>query len=489
MQQQQQQQFNPVEVSSISCQFCRSQHRRCSKTKPSCYSCVMRGVECIYGSGKRKKRNNEEMDQMMTVMKVVPTPHHHQEEFQQQQGFPMFTFPFQKPPQSSSASLSTPPEQQTIKSSSSSSNSSPESNNSNQIVNSRSERLQIVDFYFEVACFAHPIVSRSELEKFVEISALVEGEFDTPFMNEMAALFYSIKTVCEITQGKQPDETASIAKRYLSNSFANYSSFYIAGAYFHMCIYELLQERLDKAQLYFRILLFFKQSLFKNPNASLNEYQLNVKKAIFYLEKIVFKVDQNVKQIMTVEDFLDIIPDLFVFNSTSLPAGWDACLKQPITSENCLEVWTLVELILTQAKIHTPFKTNPELSDLYYRLAENGSRIALLSKKTTKSSIIELSIEASAFYIAQSLDHPRFSLLPFEVLLHVSYAAEYHLQKVDSGIITNNGINYLDLLRKELHAYNSLKSKYRIVAFHFSQVFEKIESLLNQHNSHLTFIH
>ena len=96
--------------------------------------------------------------------------------------------------------------------------------------------------------------------------------------------------------------------------------------------------------------------------------------------------------------------------------------------------------------------------------------------------MIEYSIETSALTIALSIDHEKFKLLPYEMLLHVTFASEYHLTKVNSGILMRKEVSYLDLLEMELKAYYLFESRYKIVKRYFWKTFQKVEEVVNQFN-------
>ena len=97
----------------------------------------------------------------------------------------------------------------------------------------------------------------------------------------------------------------------------------------------------------------------------------------------------------------------------------------------------------------------------------------------SSSLLIEHAMEKSASEIAFATTSIHFKTLPIEIMIHVSIATNYHLEKVKSGVLfpKRGGISYLDLLSKELQAYNYFKQKFLITSRHFSTLFSQVEQV------------
>ncbi|KAG2379268.1 hypothetical protein C9374_007407 [Naegleria lovaniensis] len=413
------------DFSPISCDSCRSQHRKCDRKKPTCHACQLRGTPCNYTTTTNCKRK-------------------------------------------------------------------PKATQNNTCL--KEEDVAILDLYFVEPCYQ--MVSRQELEQFLLSSNKQSSSpnsdtrtFSNNEMKELAALYYSIKATCECQMGQveKSEQSAKQAKEHLSQVFDSYSSLRVACSYLNLCLYELWFERLDTSKFYFHILLFFKEGLKNDPSQD-EKHKAIFMTAIYYLEHTIFNTqDKKNLHEMTFERFLIAIPAVFTYFKTDQLSesnhDWEYYLKNPhlIDSTNCMEVNALVQTLFNEAKRYEQVVFgNSSLVDLYYEFAENGCRIALLSKCSNRTPMIEYTIESSAQSIVNAIRNPKFNMLPFDMLLHISFAAEYHFQKVIKAEVKRNITNDLEMLKTELKAYHLLQSRYKIAKFYFyGGVFKKIEDHLN----------
>ena len=404
-------------IAPISCDACRSNHRRCDRIRPSCQACKIRGIPCNYSMNFKRRA------------KFI---------------------------------------------------------NNNRL---KDEDVAILDVYYTES--GYHMVSRTELEQFLLESYKCNGSYTTQDMKEMIALYYSIKATCECQMGQidKAELSAKQAKEYLSKVFDCYTSMKVAGTYLNMCFYELWFERLHTAKFYFQTLLFFKEALENSKEETKNSIREHLIITITYLEETIFNIqDKKNLHERTFDRFLLTLPTLFSYLKTSdcmFGSDWDYYLKNPhlIDSTNCVQVNTLLQNLLRECKRYEQnnFGGNPVL-DLYYDVMESGCTLALLSKTKEMNSMMDYVLERSATTIVNSINNPKFESMPFEILLHISFAAEYHLKKVREGIFMGsmNNCDYIEMLRTELRAYQTLQSRYKIAKTYFyGGIFKKLDDYFN----------
>ena len=463
------------EFSPIACDHCRSQHRyvysshlfsinnsnrKCDKRKPSCYSCQQRGINCHYRESKRNLKKKPNIQPPSIVQKKRTETQYE---------------PYSKPKTNTTTNKTSPSESTALTSSLSKPN--------------------MIDFYYDVVAGGYPLLSRQELENFA-------GKFDenqdlnTLVDFEMPSIYFSIKALCECQYGlhEQAEKSAEKAKKCLSRVFDNFSSFMVAGAYCKLIVYELWSGRFENCKFYLQILTFFEKKLFPQDCDidSMTEYQQNLQGWIFYFDRIIFIDNRELKD-LTVEDILKRLPAIFEFlHRKPFPAEWINILNTEITAENCFEIWSLVEMILNQSKAiersnisASESKFYLEIIELVYQFILDGARISILSKSPQRDSVvISGMIDQSAIQITALTENPWFPVFPLELIAFLNAAAKVHLEKAKSlrhtGSLIHNNTDYLTLLRKDLRAFNVMRSKYKAASAQPSEVCLELEKFLHE---------
>ncbi|KAL9655377.1 hypothetical protein ABK040_011218 [Willaertia magna] len=413
-----------VEYAPISCDACRNQHRKCDRTKPACHGCKLRGISCHYNMN--FKRRAKSIKQSCCL---------------------------------------------------------------------KQEDVKLLDFYAN----GYGSLPRKEIEKFLfhhyqsnnnnnKATTTTIHYYNNNEMNELAALYYSIKatTECRLGNCEKSEISYKLAKEYLSKVFDSYSSINVALCYANLCCYDHWFERLDTARFYFQILLFYKdywlnQSTFKNTTKDTLIMMINI------YESTIFNVNDEKKLYpLSFDRFLETIPSLFTYyfkdNNIPVNEAMFHLLEKPhlIDSKNCLELNTFLQTIFFECKQFEEMTFGKsELFNFMYEMIECGTTVGLASKCEIMTPMIEYILESNSKRIVKAIGHARFIVAPMEVLIHVSQAAKYHLSKVKQGIFVNNSTNYIDMLKIELGAYHSMQSRYKIVKYYFyDEIFRPIEEFL-----------
>ncbi|EFC39621.1 predicted protein [Naegleria gruberi] len=350
------------------------------------------------------------------------------------------------------------------------------------------EDVTILDYYFS----GFKIMERKELEQFL-ISHYKSNNSSSynKEMNEMAALYYSIKASCECQMGniEKSEKSAKQAKDYLSKVFDSHSSTRVAITYLNMCFYEWWFERLDVSKFYFQILLFYKQNLIVE-NCTTTKLLISL---IQILECAIFNVEKSMDLYpLSFERFLEILPDTFTYFMDDCKDEYNDCyqiLKHPhlIDSSNCMELNTFVQTLISECKNYEDetFGKSDTIT-MYYEIIKNGTTLGILSKYATVTPMVEFTLDRCAKSIVKLISNPNVIILPIEILTHVSVAAEYHYKKTQqqqpSGIVfpkDSRVSNYVEMLKIELKTYKLFASRYKIVKrYYYEGIFKTIDEYL-----------
>lgn len=264
-----------------------------------------------------------------------------------------------------------------------------------QIIHNQLEQdYNMIDFYFNLASYGLPMVGRDELKSFLTL--LVENGGEIPNNEdkqvlEMAALFYSIKAICECFTGTMEDaeKAATKSKNYLSHVFDRHWSVLVVACYYYLCWFDFMVGKVESSQFYRQILKFAKEK-FEKSTRQLSNFERNAYECICHVDEFMFNEEGEVR-VMNFELFIQSIPRMYIFDKSSLPNGWNYYMKNPhlIDSTNCFEVWTMLEMILHESR-ENDLELIPnfaELINLFYNITENGTRLGILSKASNALQI------------------------------------------------------------------------------------------------------
>ena len=94
-------------------------------------------------------------------------------------------------------------------------------------------------------------------------------------------------------------------------------------------------------------------------------------------------------------------------------------------------------------------------------------------------------MEKAALEITEITQHAWFPLFPIETLVCVAKATNVHLQIVKTLISSQstdfryNGIDYFDILEKDMRAFNLMKKRYKFVELFFKDLLADMEQYLS----------
>ncbi|EFC37685.1 predicted protein [Naegleria gruberi] len=344
------------------------------------------------------------------------------------------------------------------------------------------EDSEILNCYYSSSMFLH-VIARQELERFLQDSSSNSSKANTLEMIEMMTLYYSIKATCELQMGRMDKYEISGMKAMENLVKLSSTNLAIAGSYLNMCLLELWNDRFDIAKLYFAKVMTFKP-YFENASEGQYEYKLlkdDLNISVKLLEYTLFNADVNNLHHLLFERFLVNLPTLFSYYRTgqALINEWNHILKNPhlINSSNCMQVHMLILTLLRDCKKYEEdTKGRSENLTLLYDFLESGITLALLSKCSEKTPMIEYTIESSAKRIVKSIKNPNFESAPFEVIIYLSFAAEHHLKRILQGVLSRDSMNYVEMLRDTLNAYKSLQSRFKIANFYYyGGVFQQVD--------------
>lgn len=190
------------------------------------------------------------------------------------------------------------------------------------------------------------------------------------------------------------------------------------------------------------------------------------------------------------------IPEIFsFFTGKQCPVNWLKLLQQEITSENCFEIWNVIQVIIDDLKqvvinsVQRPstkqamacYGYSKEYSCMIepvFTLFSHSVKISILAKSS--SPLVKGIIEKCALEITQLTDHEAFPLFPVEIVACILVAGQIHVQIVkmllqqDSTDFVYNNTNYFEILQKDLRAIDILRKRYKILS-KFNHVIREVE--------------
>lgn len=293
---------SPVALYPISCVHCRKQHKRCDRKLPSCDRCIQKGLTCMYKESKRiattatiSTTKTTNCSASTTIATTEPSSINPSSEG---------GTPTPKKRNSRKRKKNTtenqiqcqPPliqEKETLQRTSSSSQFNQEvihSNMSHPRFNHQKfyeeglSKRQVIDCYYSFACDGFPLMDREDMEQcpenyldYLQNTPILE-ENDEELMNssrnngnakfkhlqELVALFLSVKAVCEMRCGMSEvaEKSAKLARNAICNYFDQHESFLVATTFSHLSQYEILNSRITNAKFYLQFVAFYLQHRF-----------------------------------------------------------------------------------------------------------------------------------------------------------------------------------------------------------------------------------
>ncbi|EFC39168.1 predicted protein [Naegleria gruberi] len=466
-----------TEFFPIACEPCRKQHRKCDKKLPCCTACTQRSVECIYRESKRNAIKGTEEKKKRKKKKGVTS-------FKPKDGV-VSNDPKFKPYHS------------TTNNNIAEKNSDSDSDNVEEV--GHLSKRNVIDFYFDIACDGCPLVSKEELENYITTPNDIEGEKSNK--KEMFPLFLSVRALCECRYGlaELAEKTAQRAKKALSKMFDQIQSYHIAATYGNLASYEGWVGRYENAKFYMQILQYYVKTQLsgEEKRATMTDCERNLENLVFYFNNVLGD-DLNR---LDLKEFLRRLPDIYsFFTMDKFPEEWIGVVTREVNSENCFEIWSVVQMCVENIKkvakglIDTPTKSPAlacfsygpeyeELVDPIFTLIANSLRISILSK--SHNPTVRDIMEKAALEITEITQHAWFPLFPIETLVCVAKATNVHLQIVKTLISSQstdfryNGIDYFDILEKDMRAFNLMKKRYKFVELFFKDLLADMEQYLS----------
>ncbi|KAG2385447.1 hypothetical protein C9374_003262 [Naegleria lovaniensis] len=293
---------SPVALYPIACSSCRKQHKKCDRKIPSCDRCIQKGLTCTYKESKRistttnassvsandspsegtqqaaavnaKKRNSRKrkknqissLDMHQVVGSLVQNPSQSEE---RNATSPRF---------SSSNHSGTASSRHLIS----------QNLNSHKFYEEGLSKRQVIDCYYSFACDGFPLMDREDMEQCPEnyldyltrpsdhsiLGELNQDEMECPegqqansnfkHLQELVALFLSVKAVCEMRCGmtEVAEKSAKLARNAICNYFDQHERFLVATTFSHLSQYEILNSRITNAKFYLQFVAFYLQNRF-----------------------------------------------------------------------------------------------------------------------------------------------------------------------------------------------------------------------------------
>ncbi|KAF0973144.1 hypothetical protein FDP41_008351 [Naegleria fowleri] len=409
------------EFHPIACVQCRQLHKKCDKRLPSCSKCVSRGVECTYRTPKRnttqpqqkkkkKKKNRSKASSLSPYMPIIPNR----------------------------------------------------------------AKSKIVDIYFTCLAGDFPLISREELEYYLDDQNCPPG---TPNKREVEVLFAVIRALVEQRCGTIEEATTAMleARHALSTVFCHHSNFYVATAFCYMSFVESLNHDLKTAKFFLQCCEFYLECL-ASENVMDTRAQL-LKKAHAYAK--ISSCNNRIPNDYSgnVMDMIKQIPQMYTLSTgQTLPPEFHHLVSQEITENNYQDMLdvidTLTKLMYAQtSNILSKTAESKPLSkiEIVYLFISNGLKIAILTKAGQRKDIIEdcaLRITYTTYtdlYPFCSIDMISYVALAARVHFHIVRAIEAGQRSAyNTGITSLDGstfgpIDYYDILAHDLRAINLLK--------------------------------
>ncbi|KAG2375013.1 hypothetical protein C9374_010387 [Naegleria lovaniensis] len=485
---------------AIACEPCRKQHRKCSKHLPSCMECKQRGVECVYRESKRIKSSSSS-----SSVEEKHSKRNTKEHSTSVKDKKLKYKPYEKASTESSDKRGNDVVGQN------------ENLNSTEFDEETGHlnKRNVIEFYYEFASDGCPCIAREEFEKFLFSSPSLSS-FDSSNSSNSSeelndsnsvereawlAIFLSIRALCECRYGltELAEKSAQKAKNLLSKMFDQFNNYHVAVVYGNLATYEAWCGRFENAKFYVQILSYCVNSLF--PDATkreqMNIYERNLESVVFYFNRII---SDNFEK-MGIQQVVQRIPEVFsFFTGKQCPSNWLKLLQQEITSENCFEIWSVIQVIIEDLKqavianVNSPStkqiipacygyrKEYSSMIEPVFTLFSHSVKISILAKSS--SPLVRGVIEKCALEITQITEHEAFPLFPVEVVACVIAASQIHIQIVkmllqqDSADFMYNGNNYFEILQKDLRGIDILRKRYKILS-KFSNLIGEIEDCVS----------
>ncbi|KAG2386067.1 hypothetical protein C9374_003216 [Naegleria lovaniensis] len=447
----------------ISCAFCRKNHRKCDRKKPSCTNCIKKGVACVYSDPRKKgrKKKNEKNQNKEASSHSMNEMHSNQID-----GSPHATTS-KKDEVYSKQHISEPYDTSMVR-----------------IDDSYYSIVALKRATIDMCTLIDSPISKIELERL-----FIQAESDTNCTNDIKAVLFAVQAVVEQRIGLKDSSKLSFkrARELIQPYFDEFDNFYVGCTYLFLGMFEVANGAYKRAQFYSNILGFFVNQVRQLESKNL-PIQPRMKKLMQVANFLQMSLETSSE--IDVENPLAIaklFPNM-VFAATGMQELSKLTEKLAKLEKDKLDEYFTVIDMVTQI-VHEHMKMQDEAGDkrpvldMMRVIVSNGMKLAAIL--TVDSNNLE-QIMLYSSNITKLTESEYFFLIPSASISHIAHASKQHLRALSMlklGFVPPSVLESYDikaLIFQDLRALNILKGRFDRVEKYYSSLLNELEIVVKE---------